>query len=377
MGFRWSVIIVMLFAVVSCGGNKQATSQAASAPAEKTVFHWRLVTSWPKNYPGMGMAPERLAKEVDKMSDGRLKISVYGANEIVPAMGVFDAVSLGNVEMGHSASYYWKGKIPAAVFFTTVPFGLTAQEMNGWLYYGGGLKLWDELYAKYNLVPLPGGNTGVQMAGWFNKPINSIDDIKGMKMRIPGLGGEVFERAGGTAVTIPGGEIFTSMQTGVIDATEWVGPYNDLAFGLNQVGKYYYYPGWHEPGPNLEFIINKKAWDSLPPDLQEILTVASEAINADTLDEYVAKNNAALQELKQKGVIIRKLPDDVLIKLSKISDQVVKEVAGDDPLAQKIYQSYVNYKNNVDEYDEISEHAYMNARTMAEHADRGQSKVPE
>lgn len=369
MGFKTTILVAMVLTLAACGGKQQAASQAA-APAEKQVFHWRLVTSWPKNYPGMGMAPERLAQEVDKMSDGRLKINVYGAGEIVPAMGVFDAVSLGNVEMGHSASYYWKGKIPAAVFFTTVPFGLTAQEMNGWLYYGGGLDLWRELYAKYNLVPLPGGNTGVQMAGWFNKEINSIDDIKGMKMRIPGLGGEVFERAGGTAVTIPGGEIFTSMQTGVIDATEWVGPYNDLAFGLNQVGKYYYYPGWHEPGPNLEFIINKRAWDSLPPDLQEILTVASEAINADTLDEYVAKNNAALQELKQKGVKIRALPDDVIVQLSKISDQIVKEVAGDDPLAQKIYQSYVTYKNNVDAYDEISEHAYMNARTMAEEADK-------
>ena len=363
MLLRWTILFM---ALVVSGCNDDTTEKVqpkAAAPGK--IYHWRMVTSWPKNLPGMGVAPERLAKAVDEMSDGRLKITVYGAGEIVPAMGVFDAVSLGNVEMGHSASYYWKGKVPAAVFFTTVPFGLTAQEMNGWLYYGGGMELWRELYARYNLVPLAGGNTGVQMAGWFNKEINSLADIRGMKMRIPGLGGEVFERAGGTAVTLPGGEIFTSMQTGVIDATEWVGPYNDLAFGLYQVGKYYYYPGWHEPGPTLETIVNKDAWESLPPDLREILSVASRMENEDLLDEYTAKNNAALRELVDKhGVKLRKLPDDVLRKLSDISDEVVKEVAGDDPFAQRIYQSYINYKRNVIAYDEVSEHAYMNARTM-------------
>ncbi|MEX2327479.1 MAG: TRAP transporter substrate-binding protein, partial [Pseudomonadales bacterium] len=253
--------------LISCGGKDTSVTKTAS-PEPAQVYQWRMVTTWPKNLPGMGLAPEQIAKLVDQMSNGRLKITVYGAGEIVPALGVFEAVSLGNVEMGHGAAYYWKGKVPAAQFFTAVPFGLTAQEQNAWLHHGGGMQLWEELYGKYDLVPIAGGNTGVQMAGWFNKEINSLGDIKGMKMRIPGLGGEVFERAGGTAINLPGGEIFTSLQTGVIDATEWVGPYNDLAFGLHQVARYYYYPGWQEPGPALETIVNKKAFDGLPDDLQ-------------------------------------------------------------------------------------------------------------
>ena len=302
------------------------------------------------------------------MSNGRLKISVYGAGEIVPALGVFDAVSLGSVEMGHGAAYYWKGKVPISPFFTAVPFGLTAQEMNGWLHHGGGMELWEELYAKYDLVPIAGGNTGVQMAGWFNKEINSLDDIKGMKMRIPGLGGEVFERAGGSAVNLPGGEIFTSLQTGVIDATEWVGPFNDLTFGLHQVAKYYYYPGWQEPGPTLEFIINKDAWAELPADLQAIVRAAARMVNEDLLAEYTARNNAALRELVDvHGVELRRLPDDVLDELHKISNEVVAEIPGDDELAKRIFESYNNYKKGVIAYHEISERAYINARARQPH----------
>ncbi|MCB1691638.1 MAG: TRAP transporter substrate-binding protein [Pseudomonadales bacterium] len=322
-----------------------------------------MVTTWPKNLPGVGVAPERLAEVLRKMSNGRLQITVYGAGEIVPALGVFDAVSLGNVEMGHGAAYYWKGKVPAAQFFTAVPFGLTAQEMNGWLHHGGGMELWEKLYARYNLVPLAAGNTGVQMAGWFNKEIKSLDDIQGMKMRIPGFGGEVFEAAGGTAVNIPGGEIFTSMQTGVIDATEWIGPYNDLAFGFYQVAKYYYYPGWQEPGPTLEMIVNKKAFDSLPPDLQEMLRAAAGMINEDLLSEYTARNNAALEELVQKhGVIVKRLPDDVLRELRRVSEDLVSKLPGDDPLAKEIYESYRKFRKDASAYTEISERAFLNAR---------------
>jgi TRAP-type mannitol/chloroaromatic compound transport system substrate-binding protein len=350
-----------------------ACSIAANAASqqEPQVFKWRLVTTWPKNLPGLGVAPENLARRVATMSNNRLQIKVYGANEIVPAMEVFEAVSSGAAQMGHGAAYYWKGKVPVAQFFTAVPFGLTAQEMNGWLHYGGGMELWRELYEPFNLIPIAAGNTGVQMAGWFNKEINSLADIKGMKMRIPGLGGEGFERAGGTAVTLPGGEIFTRLQTGVIDATEWVGPYNDLAFGLYQVAKYYYYPGWQEPGPTLEAIVNKKAFEKLPKDLQEILTVASQAINQDMLDEFTARNNAALRELVDKHhVELRELPADVLHELRIISDQLVSEIAGDDPLAQRIYQSYLEFKENVVSYHEITERAYINARAATANSSR-------
>lgn len=354
----WLIVVSLLMA---CSKEESQTGEMSSAP--ETIYHWRMVTTWPKNLPGLGVAPETLAKNVKKMSAGRLNIKVYGAGEVVPALEVFEAVSQGTVQMGHGAAYYWKGKVPIAQFFTAIPFGLTAQEMNGWLLHGGGMELWEELYDRFNLVPIAGGNTGVQMAGWFNKEINSLSDLQGMKMRIPGLGGEVFERAGGTAVNLPGGEIFTSLQTGVIDATEWVGPYNDLAFGLHQVAKYYYYPGWQEPGPSLEVIINKQAYESLPEDLAEILRQATLAINADLLAEYTARNNAALSELvDQHGVELRRLPDDVLDELKKISALVTAEIADDDPLSQRIYQSFMQYREGVVNYHEISERAYINTR---------------
>ena len=267
------------------GACAQETSNCeGEATSANQAFEWSCVTSWPPKFPGLGMAPENLASRLAAATNGRLQIKVYGGGELVPALEVFDAVSRGTVEMGHSASYYHKGKVDAAQFFATIPFGMTNTEMNGWLYYGGGLELWHELYEPFNLVPFPTGNTGVQMGGWFNKEINSVDDLKGLKMRIPGLGGEVIKRAGGTPVTLPGAEIFTALQTGAIDATEWVGPYNDASFGLHKAARYYYYPGWHEPGPGLETIIHKDAWASLPPDLQETcLLYTSDAADDDTI----------------------------------------------------------------------------------------------
>ncbi|MBL4800020.1 MAG: TRAP transporter substrate-binding protein [Oleispira sp.] len=358
---KLGLLSLIAVTLIACGPEKQASSTGEVAVQQ--TYKWKMVTSWPKNFPGLGTAPERFSKMVDDMSAGRLKIKVYGAGELVPALQVFDAVSQGTAEMGHSGAYYWKGKTPAAQFFTSVPFGLTAQEMNGWIYYGGGLELWQELYAPFNLIPLAAGNTGVQMAGWFNKEINSVEDLKGLKMRIPGLGGEVLKRAGGTPVTLPGGELFTSLQTGAIDATEWVGPYNDLAFGLYKAAKHYYYPGWHEPGSMMELTVNKPAFESLPKDLQTIVTVAAQAINADMLAEYTARNNAALTELVEThGVDVRKLPDDVLNKLRELSEQVVAEVAAQDPASQKIYDSYMKFRDGVVKYHAISEQAFINAR---------------
>ena len=358
-------IALLLLGVAACSGEdagQQAGTEPASDAATRT-YTWRMITTWPKNLPGLGVAPETMADMVREMSAGRLDIKVYGAGELVPALEVFEAVSSGVAQMGHGAAYYWKGKLPSAQFFAAVPFGLTAQEMNGWLLHGGGLELWQELYAPYNLIPLPGGNSGVQMAGWFNKEINSLDDLKGLKMRIPGFGGEVFERAGGTAVNLPGGEIFTSMQTGVIDATEWVGPYNDLAFGLHQVARYYYYPGWHEPGTELEFIINSSAYEELPDDLKAIIKGAALAVNTDLLAEYTARNNTALSELVQvHGVEVRRLPDDVLAELKKVSLQLTRELVDDDPLSRRIYDSYWAFREGVTQYHEVSERAYINAR---------------
>ena len=358
------ICLILVLLTAGCGGSDSEVTVQSVEP--KQAIKWRMVTTWPKNLPGLGTAPERMAENIRMMSQGRLDIKVYGAGEIVPALEVFEAVSQGTVQMGHGAAYYWKGKVPIAQFFTAVPFGLTAQEMNGWLLHGGGLELWRELYARYNLFPIPGGNTGVQMAGWFNREINSLEDLKGLKMRIPGMGGEVFEKAGGTAVNLPGGEIFTSMQTGVIDATEWVGPYNDLAFGLHQVAKYYYYPGWQEAGPTLEVLINQNAWQSLPEDLQAIVKTAALAANTDMLAEYTARNNSALRELIDRHYVeLRRLPDDVLNEIRMVSEQMIQEMVNgdDDELSRRIYESWRRYRDDVVAYHEISERAYINARS--------------
>lgn len=353
------LILFLSFIFISC--SAQETSNQTSEFKES--FKWRMVTTWPKNYPGVGLGAENLAKLVDEMSDGRLQIKVYGNGELVPALEVFDTVSRGSVEMGHGAAYYWIGKVPAAQFFTAIPFGLNAQEMNAWLHYGGGQELWEELYEPFNLIPIAGGNTGVQMAGWFNKEINSLEDLKGIRMRIPGLAGKVFTRAGGEAVLMPGSEIFTNLQTGVIDAAEWIGPYNDLTFGFHQAAKYYYYPGWHEPGPTLETIINKEAYDSLPKDLQAILKTASRAINQDMLDEYTSRNNQALISLvNDHNVELRKLPNDVLAEFKRITEEILVEMTQEDESSKKIYESLFNFKKNVSQYHEISEEAIYKLR---------------
>ena len=363
-----SAVAVAALGVALLGGcaPKQEQTAAAAAPAGAATVEWKLVTTWPKNLPALGTAPEKLAELVAAMSAERFRIKVYAAGELVPALEVFDAVSQGNAEMGHGAAYYWRGKAPMAAFFTTVPFGMTAQEMNGWLRYGGGLELWRELYAPFGLVPLPAGNSGVQMAGWFNKEINSLADLQGLKMRIPGLGGEVFGRAGGTAVTLPGSEIFTALQTGVVDAAEWVSPYNDLAFGLQEIAQFYYYPGWHEPGATLEAIVNADAWAALPADLRTMLETACQAVNQDVLDEFTARNAAAMRTLvEEHGVQVRRLPNDVLARLREISAQVLAEQAGDDALGRRILASYQTFLADVRGYHAQSEQAYINAREAA------------
>ena len=355
------ISLVVLVLLIGCG--ESGIEDDVISSLEQKQYNWRLVTAWPKNYPGLGMAPERIADLVEEMSNGQMKITVYGAGEQVPAFGVFDAVSSGSHQMGHSGGYFWKGKVPAAQFFTGVPFGLTADEINAWTNRGGGLELWREIYEPFNIYPIPAGNTGTQMFGWFNKEINSLEDIKGLKMRIPGIGGEVLKRAGGIPVTLPGGELFTALQTGVIDATEWVGPYNDLTFGFQQTAKYYYYPGWHEPGSMLELLINKDAWDSLPRHLQVIIETASKAVNQDILDEYTARNNKALRELVDvHGVELRRLPDDVIAEFKIIANEILEENASQDETVKKVYQSYLKFKNEVSAYHKVSEDAFVEAR---------------
>ncbi len=345
----------------ACSQQAADCEPGVATPGE--TFEWNLATSWPPGLPGLGVGVENLASRIQKASNGRLKIKVFASGELVPALEVLDAVSRGTVQMGHDSAYYHRGKIPAAQYFTAIPYGHTVHEINAWMYYGGGLELWRELYEPLNVIPFPAGNTGVQMAGWFNKEINSLEDLQGLKMRIPGLGGEVLKRAGGVPVSMAGSEIYTAMQTGVIDATEWVGPYNDLAMGLQDVARYYYYPGWHEPGPTLEAIVNKAAWDSLPEDLQRMVEVAAAAANEDLLSEFTARNASALKTLLSKhNVELRRLPDDVLAKLKVESEAVVVEATGDSDLARRIRESYGRFLSDVREYHAISEQAYINAR---------------
>ena len=363
LGLLAALVLVCALWVMERVGPGAATQRGATASTAS--FHWKMVTTWPKNFPGLGLGPENFSRIVEAMSDGRLTVRVYGAGEVVPAFGVFDAVSRRVAEMGHGAAYYWTGKVPSSVFFTSVPFGFTAQEINAWIYYGGGLELWREAYAPFGLIPFPGGNSGVQMGGWFNREINSVEDLRGLKMRMPGIGGEILNRAGGTAVVLPGGELYTSLQTGVIDATEWVGPYNDLALGLHEVGRYYYYPGWQEPGAMLEFTINRDAWNELPSDLQAIVAHATRAVNQDMLDEFTARNNAALQTLiNDHGVELRKFPDDVLRKLQLSATEVYAELAADDPMSAKVYPSFKAFLDQVAQYHRISEQAYINSRNL-------------
>jgi TRAP-type mannitol/chloroaromatic compound transport system substrate-binding protein len=347
------------------GCSKESADCDGGAVQSTETFEWSCVTSWPPKFPGLGIAVDNLAERIEAASNGRLTIKVYGGGELVPAFEAFDAVSRGTVEMGHDASYYHKGKVEAAQFFTSIPFGLNYLELDGWLYYGGGLELWRELYAPFNIVPFPCGNTGVQMGGWFNREINSVEDLQGLKMRIPGLGGEVIKRAGGTPVTMPGAEIFTSLQTGAIDATEWVGPYNDVSFGLHKAAKYYYYPGWQEPGAGLELMVNAEAWASLPADLQAIVDITAHAITTDMMAEYTHGNAMALKQLQEDpNVEVRPFPDDVLRLLKSHTLDIVGELSESDPSFKKIADSYYAFMEASTENQRVAEWANLKTRDL-------------
>lgn len=318
-----------------------------------------MVTTWPPNFPALGEGAVLMADWIREMSAGRLDIRVFGGGELVPALEAFDAVSQGTADMASGAAYYWAGKAPAAQFFASVPFGMNAQQMNAWMYSGGGLELWEQLYAQYNLIPMPGGNTGVQMGGWFNKEINRIEDFKGLKMRIPGLGGKVLEKAGGTAVLSAGSEIYTNLERGVIDATEWIGPYHDYKMGFHKIAKYCYYPGWHEPGSMLEIFVNKPTMESLPTDLQAIVRTAAARLNIWILSEFEAKNGFYLNKMKEEGTDFRAFPKSVMDELRGYSKDVISDLTATDAFSQKIWDSYSSFKNKAAGWSGVTEKAYF------------------
>ena len=353
----------LMHAAAGIGGA--ATSTLAAPAISQDRREWRMVTTWPKNFPGLGTGAELLADLITKGTDGRLSVKVFGAGEIVPAFESMDAVASGTVEMGHGAPYYWKGKEPALQFIASMPFGMIAQEQNAWFQFAGGQAIADEVYKELGCKFFPSGNTGTQMGGWFNKEINSLEDYKGLKMRIPGLGGETVKAAGGNVINLPGGEIPPALQSGAIDATEWVGPYNDLAFGLYKSAKYYYYPGWHEPATVLDNFINLKAWESLPDDIKSIVEAANTAVNQLVLSEFGARNNSALAALVDKhGVILKKFPDPVLNGLGALSGEVMNDLASEDARSRKVMDSILTFRKGAIAWTTRSETAFTLARDL-------------
>ncbi len=357
-------MMIMLLAsllLVACEGESK-TQVLQSNSATDTVYKWKMVTSWPPNFPVFQEGAERFADNVRVMSRGRLDIQVYSARQLVGPLEVFDAVTQGSVQMGHGSAYYWAGKVPAAQFLSSVPFGMTAKGMNSWFYSGGGLEIWRELYEPFNVVPFPVGNTGVQMGGWFNKKIESVDDLKGLKMRIPGLGGKVLAKAGGNPVLMGGGDLYTALDRGTLDATEWVGPFHDMRLGLQRAAKYYYTPGWHEPGTALELIVGKSAWDSLPADLQKIIEVAAAAENQWVYSQFETLNLGALRELKEKhGIEVLEFPADVMAELKRLSVEALDEEADKNADFKRVYEAYKAFHADFNAWSKVADDAYQRA----------------
>jgi TRAP-type mannitol/chloroaromatic compound transport system substrate-binding protein len=346
-----------------------AATAASTFPAPAIAqgrMEWRMVTTWPKNFPGQGTAAERFARTVSEATDGRLTIRVFAAGELVPAFESFDAIQSGAAEIMHATPYYWQGKSKAMNFFSTVPYGMTTAEFAAWMNFGGGQELWDELYAEYGLKGFHGGSTGVQMGGWFNKEINTLDDIRGLKMRIPGTGGEMMLKLGATVVNLPAGEIFPALQAGAIDATEWVGPYNDLALGFYKVARYYYWPGVHEPGTEIEITFDKAKFEELPGDLRKIIELACHTEHDLVTAEFNARNGDALDVLiNQHNVELREFPEEVLKGFGEAAGEVLEEMrdTGDD-ITRRIVDSFLEHRRKYMEWSRIGEFAYMQARTL-------------
>ena len=330
--------------------------------AEKS-YRLKLAETWPSNFPIFGDATKNMAKMAETMSNGRLKITIDSKNKHKSPFGVFDMVRGGQYDMGHSASYYWKGKDPNTLFFTSMPFGMTAPEQYGWFYFGGGMDLMKKVYDRHGMLSFPGGNTGNQMGGWFQKEINSVDDLKGLKMRIPGFAGEVLAKMGAKPTNIPAGELYTALERRTIDALEWVGPSLDLRMGFHKIAPYYY-TGWHEPGTELQFMINKKKWDSLPADLQEILRVA---MRVAAYDMYIhsyhdSGENWATMKSEFPNIIVKTFPKNVLTAMAKANAELLAERAAKDPLAKEIIDSQGAYLKKARVWSLISDNAYINSQ---------------
>jgi TRAP-type mannitol/chloroaromatic compound transport system substrate-binding protein len=324
-------------------------------------IQWRMSTTWTAALDVYQGAAQRLGKVVEEMSGGRFRIEVVPGGQIIGLFECFDATSRGTIEAFMGSPQYWQDKEPAIEWFATIPFGMNPEGMAAWFYQGDGLKLWEETYAAFNLVPRPAMANAPQMAGWFRRKIDTLGDYKGLKMRIVNLGGKVYARAGATTVVTPGSEIYAALERGVIDAAEWVGPYSDMQIGLHKTARYYYYPGWHEPGTTLDFGFNKRAYDALPVDLQRTLDHAAAAVQVYGLTENHAKNAIALERLKTefKGKVeVLQLPLPVLRDLKKLAAEVVREQSEKTPMARKVHASFTKFQALVGPWDHVAEGAY-------------------
>jgi TRAP-type mannitol/chloroaromatic compound transport system substrate-binding protein len=339
--------------ILSC-----ASEQSGPAVATQKNVRWRLASSFPRGLDTIFGASEVLAERLLAMSDGRFQVRVYPAGEIVGGLQVMDAVQQGSVQIGQTASYYFTGKNPALAFDTCVPFGLTARQQAGWLHEGGGLELMRGLFADFGIINFPSGNTGVQMGGWFQREIHTAADLRGLKIRIPGLGGEVMNRLGATVQVLAGGDIFPALERGAIDATEWVGPYDDEKLGFHKVARYYYFPGWWEPGPSLSFYINRKAWDDLPKAYQEMLQTAATEAELSMQARYDARNPAALARLLAAGVQTRRFSPEIMAAAEKAAFEIMEEQAAGDPAYRQVYESWKKTRREAFDWFGTAELAY-------------------
>ena len=342
-------------------GSKGAGQQGLSAPAiAKDRIEVAMVSTWPRDFPGLGTGAQRFAENLQAVSDGRFQVTYYAAGERVGAFDSFDEVASGNAQVYHGADYYWKGKHPGWAYFTSVPFGLSYTEMQAWIKWMGGQELWDELAGEYDIKGVACGNTGVQWGGWFNKEINSADDLKGLKMRIPGLGGDVMAKLGASPVSLPGGQIYENLVSGSIDATEWVGPWNDEAMKFYEAAKYYYYPGMHEPGAQLSVGFNASFWGDLSPSDRAMIEAVAHDENSNMMAEYNAKNGAALERLvKDQGVEVREFNNDVYEAFGKGAEQVFDEVVEHSRLAKRIHESMLAARKTVGQYQQLNDVEYV------------------
>jgi TRAP-type mannitol/chloroaromatic compound transport system substrate-binding protein len=351
-------------ALSACTIRRAETSRSGGLPQVR----WRMATSWPVSLDTIYGGATTICERVAAMSGGGFKIEPFAAGEIVPGLEVLGAVQAGSVECGHTASYYYVGKNPAFAFGTAVPFGLSAQQQNAWLYRGGGNEAMDALFADFGTKSFPAGNTGGQLGGWFKRPVEGLASLKGLKMRIPGLGGKVMARLGVNVQVLPGGEIYLALERGAIDAAEFTGPYDDEKLGLHKAAKHYYYPGWWEPGPSLTALVNRKAWDALPKEYQAMFSTACYEANLGMLSDYEQRNSEALLRLRRQGIKLEAYSDDILKAAREATDVIFAELAADDAGFRDLLERWRLFRRETINWNRINElpMAQFNTRSEAQ-----------